>query len=206
MFFTANALDIYLAVHGPSMPREAMDAARRIAAIGDGEDALWKVASDLASDGVAEIGQVAGGAGHWESFAAAFPPVITLDGDSESLSAELQRAVPLIHNSLWHAEPEAVSSGHEGLVLTVVDNFEIHLGGSDDRYVTDPWLEAQSETGEPILREIFDPYDKDDWYRVRRSIFAAAELIEREASRQRTRARQLGDHSSPWYSHCNAQR
>ena len=181
-FFTANGLGIHLSAFGPSMPAEAMDAARRIASIPDGDDPLLKVAAALVSNSAAHICQVGDGAGHSESFAEAFPPVIVLDGNTESLSAELQQAVPAIHDRLWHVEPEVLSSASWG-TMKAVEDFEISGYGLADRYSPDGWLEGRSEEGEPDLPASWGPYDQGGWYRVRHSILAAAKVIEEEANR-----------------------
>jgi energy-coupling factor transporter ATP-binding protein EcfA2 len=185
-FFTANILGIDLAAFGPSMSAEAMDAARRIASVPDGDDPLLKVAADLVSNSAAHICQVGGGAGHSESFAEAFPPVIVLDGNTESLSAELQQAVPAIHDLLWHAEPEVLSAeefSFGAVRVTGWEEFEVGWYGAANRYSPDGWLEGRSEEGEPDLPSSWGPYDQGDWYRVRHSIRAAAKVIEAEANR-----------------------
>jgi hypothetical protein len=184
-FFTASDLGINVAAFGPSMPAVTMDAARRIAAIPDGDDPLLKVAADLVSSSAAHICRVAGGAGS-ESFAGAFPPVIVLDGNTESLLAELQRAVPAIHDRLWHVEPEPEVlpfTLFEGATVTGVEQFEIREYGPANRYSPDGWLEGRSEEGEPDLPASWDPYDQGDWYRVRHTLLAAAKAIEAEANR-----------------------
>jgi energy-coupling factor transporter ATP-binding protein EcfA2 len=179
-FLTADGLGIELAVYGPALPGEAMDAARRMADIADTGDPLWKIAADLVSHGVAHISQVAGGAGHWESFAKAFPPVIVLDGDSGSLSAELQEAVSAVHDRLWWIQPKVISTTPFLAVLD--DNFTIGTAGVGDRYDQDGWLEGHSDEGDPVIREPLGSAKAGDWYRARHSVLAAAKLIELEAN------------------------
>jgi len=183
VFFTAADFNINLAAFGPSMPAEAMDAACRIAPIPDGDDPLLKVAADLVSKSAAHICQVAGGAGNSKSFREAFPPVIVLDGNTETLSAELQQAVPAIHDRLWHVEPEVLSFFSSiSATATVVEDFEIREYGLVDRYSPDGWLEGRSDEGEPDLLPSWGPYDQGDWHRVRHSIRVAAKVIETEAN------------------------
>jgi hypothetical protein len=158
-----------------------MDAAHRISAVAGDGDALWKIAADLTSDKVAHVSQVAGGAGHWESFAEAFPSVIVLDGDSDSLSAGLQRAISLVHDRLWCTKPEVISTNL--LQLTLVDGFEIDTAVTGDRYDADRWLEGRPDEGESAIAGITGPAGAGDWYRVRHSVLAAAKLIETEANK-----------------------
>lgn len=178
-FFAASDPDADLMTFGPAMPAVVMDAARRIALIHDGDDPLLEVAAALVSNRAAHICRVAGGL---ESLAETFPPVIALDGNTESLSAELQRAVPAIHDRLWHVEPE-VSTFLGGDVKTVQD-FEISGYGAAGRYTADGWLEGRSEEGEPDLPPSWDPNrEYHDWYRVRHTILATSRVIEAEANR-----------------------
>ena len=195
VLFTASDLGVDLVAFGPSMPAVAMDAARRIAPILDGHDQLLKVAADLVSSGIAHICHVADGSG---SSAEALPPVIVLDGDTESLSAELQRAVPAIHDRLWHVEPEVLPSTFAGATTLsaedfnfvslmhaatrTVEDFEISEYGRANRYSPDGWLEGRSEEGEPDLPPNWGPYDEGEWYRVRHTLRAAAKAIEAEAN------------------------
>ena len=55
--------------------------------------------------------------------------------------------------------------------------------GEGTRFAADPWLETQSDEGVIVVPDLFDPYDKGDWYRVRRNILAAAALLAAEANR-----------------------
>lgn len=179
VYFTAGKFEIGLTIHGPWLPGEARDAARRIAAIPDGDDALQKAAVGLVSTGATHISPLAGAAGR-EKLAAAFPPVIKLDGDLELLSAELQRALPVVHNRLWETEPEVIT--FSTFSATALDGFEAFAGGESDRYDEDRWLEGWSEHGELVVPEVFGSSGAGDWYRVRHSVLAAAKLIESEAN------------------------
>jgi hypothetical protein len=181
VLFTANGLGIELATDGEYLPGEVMDAAQRIAAVAGDGDALWKIAADLTSDRAAHISHVAGGAGHWESFAEAFPSVIVLDGDSDSLSAGLQRAVPLVHDHLWCTKPEVISTSP--LTLMLMDGFEMDTTVASDRYDEDRWLEGRPDEGKPAIPGITGSAGAGDWYRVRHSVLAAAKLIEAEANK-----------------------
>jgi hypothetical protein len=181
-YFTAGVTSISFNVYGPALPTEARMAARRIAEQA-GTDPLWKLASTLMSKGIAHVAWVASGSFGWKEFAEVFPPVIVLDGDIESLSAELERSLVSIHDRLWEFDPtvDSPSGGPGRLVVAEIVNIGGHEQGS--RLEADPWLEARSRDGHAVLPGIFDAYDQGDWYRVRHSILAAAELIEREANR-----------------------
>lgn len=192
VYFCADLPDISLVVNGPSLPAEAMDAARRIAAIA-GDDALWKVATGLVSEGRAHVASIGVEDGQRQSFAAYFPPVIVLDGDLESLSAELESAIIAVHDRLWHIKletkpaPDEIQSPTlpELSIVVAFDEYQIGALRQTNRYTADPWLETLSEQGEvssppagwPVL------YDKGDWYRVRHSVRAAAKLLAIEANR-----------------------
>jgi energy-coupling factor transporter ATP-binding protein EcfA2 len=184
--FFADINNISLVVRRRSLPADAVRAARRLAAIA-GDDALSKLAADLVSTGWAHVAWLASESFQWKKFASDFPPVIVLDGDLESLSAELERAVVAVHDQLWHVNQEVLSSETVpglGLVETTLgEEFDIGTGYLGDRYAADPWLETRSEEGETILPGIGDPYDQGDWYRVRHSVLAAARHIEEEANR-----------------------
>jgi hypothetical protein len=169
-------------IFGSDLPVEAKKAAIRIAEE-PGEDPLWKVANALTLNGWAHIAWVASGSFSWPDFAAKFPPVIALDGNIESLSGELERALVSVHNRLWEFDPTiAPPSGEIGRIV-VAEPAAIGSYDQDSRYRADQWLETQSEEGSPIRPGIFAPYNEWDWYRVRHSILAAAELIETEANR-----------------------
>jgi hypothetical protein len=182
-YFRADGLTVYLYAFAPAMSVDAMDAARRIASFPDGDDRLRTMAAELLADGNAVITRVASGVGLEERLASAFPPVIKLDGDPDTLSTELQRALPHIHDLLWGTDPEIISEGPppEGYW----DEFPMHGDAerSGERYAIDDWLEVRSETGEPGLVDSFNPSGGGEWYRVRHSVLAAARLIEGEANR-----------------------
>jgi energy-coupling factor transporter ATP-binding protein EcfA2 len=181
-YFAADMTSISFNVYGPDLSAEVRIAARRIAEHA-GVDPLWELANTLMSDGSAHVGWVASGSFEWKEFTEVFPPIIVLDGDIESLSAELERAVVSIHDRLWKFDPTvAPSSGGPGRIV-VGEYVNIGGRGQGARFGADPWLEARSKDGHSVLPGIFAPYDQGDWYRVRHSILAAAELIEREANR-----------------------
>jgi energy-coupling factor transporter ATP-binding protein EcfA2 len=181
-YFAADLTSISFNAYRPAMPAEVRMAARRIAGH-TGTDPLWNIANNLMKDGRAHVAFVASGSFEWQEFTEAFPPVIVLDGDIESLSAELERAVVSIHDRLWEFDPtvEPPSGGPGRLVI----GEDVSIGGwqPGSRFGADKWLEARSEDGNSVLPGIFAPYDQGDWFRVRHSILAAAELIEREANR-----------------------
>jgi hypothetical protein len=110
--------------------------------------------------------------------------VIVLDGDPESLSAELRKALPVIHDLLWELHHPRVRIGFGGHAQ-LVDTFAIRNSeGTPDYYFADACLERMSETGEPEFREPDHAPDRGaGWYRVRRSILAVAAMIEEEANR-----------------------
>jgi hypothetical protein len=181
-YFATDMTSISFNVYRRAMSAEARMAARRIAEH-TGADPLWNLANALMSDGNVHVAWVASGSFGWQEFTEAFPPVIVLDGDIESLSAELERAVVSIHDRLWEFDPTVESpSGGPGRMM--VGEY-VNIGGwqQGSRFGADPWLEARSEDGQSVLPGIFAPYDQGDWFRVRHSILAVAELIEREANR-----------------------
>lgn len=181
VFFTADIVSISMSVYRPWMPAAAIKAAERIAAIPDMNDRLHKIAAELNSGLFAHVGHVGSDIREMAKFAPALPPVILLDGDHESLSAELLRAVPAVHNRLWGTAPQVVHTGR--VRMSTVDGFEIETGTTGDRYLADPWLEFRDEHGEPGIPDLFGRYWETDWYRVRHSVLAAASLIEAEANR-----------------------
>ena len=89
--------EVRMGVAAAQLPGDVIEAAHRIAADTDHDDVLWRIADSLATDQTALIGPVADG----DAISDAFPPVIVLDGDPESLSAELRKALPVIHDRLW---------------------------------------------------------------------------------------------------------
>ena len=179
-FFTADPVSVSMSVYRPHMRAAAIRAAGRIAAVPGGNDPLHKIAVQLDSGLVAHVGHVGGGAKQMNKFASALPPVIQLDGDHRSLSVELFRAVPAVHNRLWHVDPHVIRT--KPWRTEIVDGFEIEMGTGHDRYLVDPWLESRSAEDEPDIPGMFDPYWETDWYRVRHSVLAAASLIEAEAN------------------------
>lgn len=181
VFFTASSVSTSMAVYRPAMPAAAIRAAHRIAAAAEHDDPLRKIAVELDSELVGHVGHVGGGAGYLNKLTSALPPVILLDGDHESLSAELFRAVRVVHNRLWLVAAKLVSA--DPWPAYAVDGFEIEPGQDRDRYVVDAWLESRTDNGEPGIPDMFGPYWEGDWYRVRHSVLAAARLIEAEANR-----------------------
>ena len=185
VYFVAELANVSLNVYGPSLPTEAAEAATRIAARA-GDDRLSGVAANLVSQGWAHIGWVATGSFAWAEFAASFPPVIALDGDIESLSAELERAVVSVHDVLWRSPLEVIGSYPEfGGVQTVEgEYYQIGEVREPVRYAADPWLETMSSDGQIVGPELFaPPYNHSEWYRVRHSVLAAAQTIAAEANR-----------------------
>jgi hypothetical protein len=153
VYFSADLTNISLKVCGPSLPAEARDAADRIAAIAS-DDALSKLATDLVSNGWAHVAWVGGGDSQLDSFVSNFPSVIVLDGDLESLSAELESAIVAVHDRLWHIElevqpfPDVPPTFPEGGFVVAWDEYQIGTLGQTNRYAVDPWLETRSEQGE----------------------------------------------------------
>ena len=184
VYFNTDILSTSIGVHRGSLPADAVNAARRIAALpGNDDDPLWKLSHDLVAYGSAHLGWPASGDGHKKMLAAVFPPVITLNGDIESLAAEMERAVPVIHDELWHVDLEVLSrEPHFSGVMMVGQNFDIGSGMEGPRYWPDPWLETRSPEGEPVLPIFFNSYDKGNWVRVRHSVLATARIIESEAN------------------------
>ena len=183
VYFFAHKLNVSLLVDGSSLPKQAMDAARRIASV-PGDDPLWTLASHLVPNGRAHLAVLSGGVHkRWQKFADSFPPVIVLDGNIESLSADLESAVIAIHNQLWpwvrKPFPFSLNIG----AVYVTHKEDIGKGRQDDRYAADSWLETQSEGGQVFTASAFDPYNQGDWYRVRHSVLAAARVLEEEANK-----------------------
>jgi AAA domain, putative AbiEii toxin, Type IV TA system/AAA ATPase domain len=184
VYFWADLSNVSLNADLELLPSAARDAASRIAAIA-GDDPLCTLATHLVSEGWTHIAWL--GAGTYsspEGLQARFPPAIVLDGDLGGLSGELESAIVAVHDRIWHIEPKVLESfPGGGEMLEGAPDFGIGKHALDDRYVIDQWLEAQSEEGDSVPAEIFDRYDQNDWYRVRRSVLAAAEVIEAEANR-----------------------
>jgi hypothetical protein len=129
------SLNVYRA---SSLPVDASRAATPIAAQA-GEDRLWKLARDLVSKGWVHVAWPASGSFRWEDLAASFPPVIVLDGDIESLSVELERAVVSVHNLLWDYPLQVVSSDREpgGGQTFVGEPYQIGDYGPSVHYAAD---------------------------------------------------------------------
>lgn len=182
VYFWADSGNVSLNANLEPLSAAAVRAAERMASVSS-DDPLCKLAAKLTADGwahLAWLGSVSGG----DKLAASFPAVIVLDGDVESLSAELESAVVAVHDKMWHFEPETIERFPNGTVFTTGPiDFEIGGYASDDgRYVIDRWLETQSE-GRAVRADIADRYDQHDWYRVRHSLLAAAKVVEAEANR-----------------------
>jgi AAA domain, putative AbiEii toxin, Type IV TA system len=178
--FVVNIQGVFACADADRIPGDAMEAARRMAASEAASDPLREIAVGLCTERRAAIGRVADG----EALADAFPPVIMLDGDPESLSAELRKALPRIHDLLWELRHPRVRIESRGYAQ-LVDTFAIR--NSEDTpsyYFGDAWLERMSGSGAP---EILTPEHVAgrgaDWYRVRHSILAIAVMIENEANR-----------------------
>jgi hypothetical protein len=182
VYFWADHGNVSANVHLERLPPAAAAAARRMAAATAGDDPLCKLAGELVANGrahLAWLGSVSGG----KELAVSFPPAIVLDGDLESLSAELESAVVAVHDKTWDFEPETIERFPDGTVFTSGPQ-DFAIGGSTDdgRYLIDRWLETQTNAGRAAMPGIFDRYDQHDWYRVRHSVLAAAHVIEAEAN------------------------
>jgi AAA domain, putative AbiEii toxin, Type IV TA system len=181
VFFAAEGGEVYMYADPTRIPGHVTAAARRIAADTDHDDPLWEIAASLVAGEPAEFGSVADG----EEFAGEFPPVVVLDGDPGSLSAQLREAVPIIHNRLWDLPRDPSEAGPWRLT----DGFEIGspLAGRrpvSDHFRIDTWLERMSDSGQLVISSPFCAYGQGgDWCRVRRSVLAAAKVIEDEANR-----------------------
>ena len=179
-FFIADIGGVFMLADADRIPDDAIEAARRIAACEGTSDPLREIAVDLSAERQAAIGSVTDS----RPLSGAFPPVIVLDGNPESLSAELRKALPGIHDLLWEVHHPRTRIGSSGYAQ-LVDAFAIRNGeGASDYYFADAWLEQMSETGEPGLpKPDHAPGRGGDWYRVRPSILAVAAMIEEEANR-----------------------
>jgi hypothetical protein len=180
VFFVADIGRVFIYADADQIPEDAIEAARRIAAWEGTNDPLREIAVGLSTERQAAIGSVTDSG----ALADAFPPVIVLDGNPESLSAELRKTLPVIHDLLWelhHPRTQMGASGYSQLVdLFAIRNSE----GRSDYYFGDPWLERMSESGEPEFREPDHAPDRGaGWYRVRPSILAVAVMIEKQANR-----------------------
>lgn len=167
---------IFLHVDGGRVPAEAIEAAHRIAACEGARDVLWDTAADLSAGRQRALGPVAAR----DAITGVLPPVITLDGDVETLRTDLRQAVPVIHDLLWEVSYPRSRLGSNGYAQTI-DAFAIRPNeGAPEYYMGDPWLEWMSDSGEPKIRL----YEQGPgWYRVRHSVLAVAALIVDEANR-----------------------
>ena len=179
--FIADIDGVHLFVQRSALPGEALEAAARIAACPDGDDRLQKVATWLCSHRLAAVATIADSPFESKRLAAVFPPVIILDGDIASLSSELTRVIPVIHDLLWGAseqEDPALPWASE------LDPFTAEpFLASDLSYSVDSWLEGLTESGDTVIEGAFGSYKSADWYRVRHSILAAARALEEETNR-----------------------
>lgn len=185
VFIVVHDGGVYLLAREPSLPAEVLAAAAQIAAAPGNDDPLQEIAGHLLTHGSARVAALADSIEVRRSLAAAFPPLIVLDGDSESLSAELARSLPSIHDRMWDLHlPERPIPGMPSSAFGDVDPFLMYPGvSSRELYEADPWLEGLSESGEPLVAGPFGGYDQADWYRVRHSVLAVARMIEAEANR-----------------------
>jgi energy-coupling factor transporter ATP-binding protein EcfA2 len=185
VFFVVRDAGIVLLARKSSLPDDAVEAATRIAAAEGNDDALLEIAAHLLDHGAARIAVLADDVDVRKSLIAAFPPVIVLDGSPESLSAELVKSLPRIHNRMWNLHlARTPIPGMPGAAWEDVDDFLMDVGTkSGESYEADPWLEGLSEAGEPFVGGPFGAYDKASWHRVRHSVLAAAQIIEAEANR-----------------------
>jgi hypothetical protein len=185
VFFVVHDGGIVLLVRTSSLPADAVEAAARIADAAGDDDPLQETAAHLLAHGSARVAVLADDIEVRKRLGAAFPPVIVLDGDPESLSAELVRFLPRIHDRVWNLHlARTPISGMPGAWFGDVDDFLMDVGTtSGASYEADPWLEGLSEDGEPFVAGLFGAYDKASWYRARHSILAVARMIEGEANR-----------------------
>jgi hypothetical protein len=178
LFVLLSYEGVVMLVSRSSLPDEAVDAAGRIAARpGDG-DPLHDIATHLLEHGAARVATLADSIEGEGSLRAAFPPVIVLDADPQSLSADLERAVPRIHDRMWdlHVAKTPMPGGGS---LQEVDDFEMDFGTTEGTFFEpDRWMEGMSETGEPVIAGPFGAYGTGDWHRVRQSVLAVAQMIE----------------------------
>jgi hypothetical protein len=184
-FFLVDDGGVVLLVRAASLPSDTVGAATRIAAMAGDDDPLQDIAADLITHGAARIADLADSVKVRRSIVAALPPVIVLDGDRDSLSADLVNSVPGIHDRVWDLHlPRRPIPGMPGAGIVDVDNFLMDIGvRSRELYAVDPWLEGMSKDGEPLVAAPFGAYNKASWYRVRHSVLAVARMIEAEANR-----------------------
>lgn len=180
--FAADALGIRLLAQVSSLPGEAIAAAARIAASPASGDRLQEIAVQLGASGQADVATVAAGLFSSQILTTALPPVIVLDGDVGSLAAELTRVVPVIHDLLWSvaADDELFAPGvNWWLDPFVLESRPVPEGA----YTVDPWLEGLPGTGDTLTPDSIQDYSVGDWYRVRHSVLATAQVIAAEANR-----------------------
>jgi len=181
--FAADASGIGLLVPAASLPGEAMAAAARIAASPGTVGRLQEIAARLGAGGPAHVATVAAGLFSSRILAAALPPVIVLDGDTGSLPAELTQAVPVIHDLQWGNA--GAGSWLPGAPAWYLDPFVLEpVPVPDGAYAADTWLEGLAGAGGTLTpRRIPVDYSAGEWYRVRHSVLATAQLIAAEANR-----------------------
>jgi energy-coupling factor transporter ATP-binding protein EcfA2 len=185
VFFVVLDAGVVMLARLSSLPGDAAEAASRVAAAVDEDDPLREIAAHLLAHGSARVSVLADDIEVRHSLVAAFPPVIVLDGDPDSLSAELVRSVPRIHDRLWDLRPAREPfPGIPGAWSEEPDFFLMDVDTtSGDWYLGDQWLEGLSEDGEPFVIGAFGAFAKASWYRVRHSVLAVAQMIEAEANR-----------------------
>ena len=144
IFFVADFQGVIMYADASRISSSAIEAACRIAATTDQDGPLLDMAVSLTTEQVAAVGWVA----DFDQFTDMFPPVIVLDGDPESLSADLRTAIPIIHDRFWNLHYARMPDGGQ-----LVDDFEIgDYRDSPDYYRVDTWLEQMSDSGKPEIR------------------------------------------------------
>lgn len=181
--FHTDGLDISLVVHHYRLDDAARAAAARIAEGGlDEKDDLSCAASGLTTNKAVEL-QVLGDRGDRLLHSAV--PVITLDGDPARLAAEVELALPRIHDLLWGLLKEQMTV--EQRLFEVVDDFLLStLVATPDQLLVDSWLEVLVEEPEGdrvTTPRLFGRYDVGDWSRVRRSLLVTARVLSEHANR-----------------------
>jgi AAA domain, putative AbiEii toxin, Type IV TA system len=193
-YFGADSDDVGMYAHASRLAGDVIGAAHRIAADTDHDGVLWRIADRLATGQSALIGLVAGR----DAISDAFPPVIVLDGDPGALSAELVKALPVIHNRLWYSHDPGFAPNwfHRGALVIDSDippDLSDWFGGfstlsfsepAPDRYFIDDWLEQRSDSAAAEAAVNYEAYGQAAvWSRVRQSIHATAAAIAQEANR-----------------------
>src|SRR6266704_995828 len=184
-FFLAGDGGVLLHARSASLTTETLAAATRIAETAMDVDPLSAMAEHLVAEGSARVGDLADSAEVRERLAAAFPPVIVLDGDADSLAAEIENVIPRIHDRLWNLRlPKTPLPGLTGAYGQRHDPFEMAYDTTSSTSLSaDLWLEGMSASGEAVIGGVFGPYDTGEWSRVRHSVLAVARMIEDEANR-----------------------